>query len=224
MRDNFQVVPEDKDQLKLINRNTACSNKWMQLKFLQAYDLHISAQMERENLAHENQQCRSPASFRMQNENCSSRRCTRNSTGNFSVQDRRTTEEGRHELWVFYTSGARREFLFTPNGLLRGQQNQTETNEKKEKTNQKISLNEVSAQIRYIQIGNSHSINNLNFCVLAPRHSTRHANYSGKCRSSCFQYKRPGQKHRKNAVRKYKNKYFCKVAPPIFILGFKFER
>ena len=64
-----------------------------------------------------------------------------NSTSRASVQDRRTTEEGRHELWVFYQSGNRREFLFTPNGLLKGQQK--ENNEKKEKPNSKISLNEV---------------------------------------------------------------------------------
>ena len=64
-----------------------------------------------------------------------------NSTSRASVQDRRTTEEGRHELWVFYQSGNRREFLFTPNGLLKGQQK--ENNEKKEKSNSKISLNEV---------------------------------------------------------------------------------
>ena len=41
---------------------------------------------------------------------------------------------------------------------------------------------------RYIQIGNSHSITSI-FVSPCSRHSTRHANCSGKCRSSCFQSK-----------------------------------
>ena len=98
--------------------------------------------MERERLARENEQCQSPTGYRM-HKNRNSRRCTQNNTSPFSVQERRTMEEGRHELWVFYTGGTRREFLFTPNGLPKGHQNQNETNEKKEKANPKISLNEV---------------------------------------------------------------------------------
>ena len=68
-----------------------------------------------------------------------------NSMSGGGVHDRRTTEEGRHELWVFYQSGTRKEFLFTSNGLIKGQQSQKEINEKKEKTNSKISLNEVKS-------------------------------------------------------------------------------
>ena len=69
-----------------------------------------------------------------------------NSLGRGSVQDKRTTEEGRHESWVFYQSGTRREFLFTSKGLIKGQQNEKEIDEKKEKSNSKISLNEVIRQ------------------------------------------------------------------------------
>lgn len=58
-------------------------------------------------------------------------------------------EEGRHELWVFYQSGTRREFLFTPAGLLKGKQTQKEMNEKKEKPSSKISLNEVMFVEKY---------------------------------------------------------------------------
>ena len=63
------------------------------------------------------------------------------------------------------------------------------------------------------------ALNNLNFCVPAltsfPR-ATQIALASVVRRVF-------SQKHRKNDVQKYKNKYFCEVAPPIFILGFKFE-
>ena len=64
------------------------------------------------------------------------------------------------------------------------------------------------------------ALNNLNFCVPVltsfPR-ATQIALASVVRRVF-------SQKHRKNAVRKYKNKCFCEVPSPIFILGFKFER
>ena len=102
--------------------------------------MHVSAQMERERL--ENELAHNARDYNTC-QNWRQGRRRHNSTSRASVHDRRTTEEGRHEFWVFYQSGTRREFVFTPNGLLKGQQNQKEMNEKKEKPNSKISLNEV---------------------------------------------------------------------------------
>ena len=97
--------------------------------------------MERERLAQENELSHSPERYRQSKYNQGRRR--HNSTGRSGVEERRTMEEGRHELWLFYQGGVRREYLFTPDGLLKEQQNQKEINEKKEKPSPKVSLNEV---------------------------------------------------------------------------------
>ena len=49
----------------------------------------------------------------------------------------------RHELWVFYRGGVRREFLFTADGVIKGGNQKQENCEKHEKATPKISLNEV---------------------------------------------------------------------------------
>lgn len=105
--------------------------------------MHASAQMEKERLAHESERTRDMAAYGP------GRR--RHNSGS-KVQDRRTTEKGRHELWVFYQSGTRREYLFTPTGMIKGQQNQNETNEGKDKASSKISLNEVTKGLEMYKI------------------------------------------------------------------------
>ena len=113
--------------------------------FLQAYELHMSVEMEKERLAQEyehNAPRTHPGSLRP-HQNWRRGPHRHNSSSLSSVHDKKTMEEGRHELWVFYQNGSRREFLFTPTGLLKGQQNEKEINEKKEKPSAKISLNEV---------------------------------------------------------------------------------
>lgn len=55
--------------------------------------------------------------------------------------EREAREESRHEMWVFYQNGIRREFLLTHRGLQRKEQNNSHCEINKERPI--ISLNEV---------------------------------------------------------------------------------
>ena len=81
------------------------------------------------------------------------------------------------------------------------------------------------SQIRDIQIGNSHSkSHSITSIFVSPRGNDVSFPRATQIALASVVRRVFSQKHRKNAVRKYKNKYFCEVGPPIFILGFKFKR
>lgn len=103
--------------------------------------MHVIAQMEKEKLSKEDERTQKSMRCGTESPALQGRQADGNRT--HTVQNKRTLEEGRHELWAFYRNGIRKEYLFTPNGLIEAQKNDRETKEKKEKTSCKISLNEV---------------------------------------------------------------------------------